>query len=226
MRNHHEKAKDMAESVLPSTGRAGAAKARRRIHHRGRARARAALVRYLADPEGGDEHADAHVAERRYRLEITEFVSDRRAQDKVGSLCRWAVRRLATRSELADLDVEDQVESLRRIFPDSLIGRHAVSHVEWAVKWDRIVRDRAGRPVLPSYRELRVAFLREQLRVVLEVGGHGALNRAIKAVQAGSDQPPRVLLGAHDVNAFAEHSAGRPAFEEAIAKLAVTAESC
>jgi len=225
VRNHHEKAKDMAESVLPSTGRVGAAKARRRIHQSERARARAALSRYLADPEVGDELADAHVAGRHYRLDISEFVWDRRAQDKVGSLCHWAVRRVATHPELADLEAADQVEALRKVLPDNLIGRHALSHIERAIKWDHIARDRVRQPASPSYPELRAAILREQLRLVLDSGWHTQLNRAIKKAQAPSELPVRVLLGAHDLDAFAEHASGHQAFEKAIARAAADARA-
>lgn len=225
MRNHHEKAKDMAESVLPSTGRVGAAKARRVIHHSARARARVALTQYLADPGRGDEQADAAAARRRYRQEINELVWDRRSQDKVGSLCRWAVRRVATSPELADLEVADQVEALRHVLPDNLIGRHALSHIETALVRARIERDRAWRPVSPSYREEGVGLLRDQLRLVLASGGHDPLNRAVKAVQAGSERPVRVLLGAHDLDAFAEYAFGRSAFENAIARAVFDAKA-
>lgn len=221
MRNHYEKAKDMAESVLPSTGRVGAAKARRAIHHSERVRARAALSRYLVDPGRGDEQADVHVAGRHYRRDISELVWDRRAHDKVGPLCRWAVRRVATNPELADLDVAGQVEALHKVLPDNLIGRHALSHIERAIESDRITRDRGRRPASSSYREARVAFLREQLRFVLDFGRHGQFNRAIKTAQAGSESPVRVLLGAHDLDAFAEYAFGRPAVETAIAREAM-----
>lgn len=43
MRNHHDKARDMARSVLPSTARKGARRARAQIHRRERARLRSEL---------------------------------------------------------------------------------------------------------------------------------------------------------------------------------------
>lgn len=173
----------------------------------------------------GDEQADVHVAGHQYRRDISELVWDRRAHDKVGPLCRWAVRRVATNPELADLDVVGQVEALRKVLPDNLIGRHALSHIERAIESDRIRRDRGRRPASSSYREARVAFLREQLQFVLDSGRHGRFNRAIKTAQAGSESPVRVLLGVHDLDAFAEYALGRPAVENAIAIEAIDAKA-
>ena len=225
MRNHHEKAQDMSESVLPSTGSAGVVKARRVIRHSERARARAALSQYLADPGRGDEQADAHVAGRRYHTDTSDLVWGRRAKDKVGPLCRWVVRRVATNPELADLEVADQVEAFRHVLPDNLIGRHALSHIETTLERNCTALDRARRPASPSYRETEAALLRDQLRLVLDSGRHSRFNRAIKAAQAGSERPVRVLLGAHDLDAFTEYAFRRSAFQKAIARAAVDAEA-
>jgi hypothetical protein len=68
-------------------------------------------------------------------------------------------------------------------------------------------------------------LLRDQLRLVLDSGRHSRFNRAIKAAQAGSERPVRVLLGAHDLDAFTEYAFRRSAFQKAIARAAVDAEA-
>ena len=130
MRNHNEKAKDMAESVLPSKARHRSRKERRTIHESERARAKQAISRYLARPDLGDEIIDAHVGRGISKSDMAEMVWERRSADKIGSLVRWALRRVETDSRLSNACVAEQVEYFRRLMPDNLIGRHAVSHIE------------------------------------------------------------------------------------------------
>src|SRR6185369_10577686 len=104
LRNHGEKVKDMAESVLPSTARGSVREQRRRVHRRHRARERDLLVNSRRSAHGGvrvnveeglEEDRDAAVfevdfEERRRAQEIASLVWGRRAADKTGPLTRWA----------------------------------------------------------------------------------------------------------------------------------------
>jgi hypothetical protein len=87
VRNHNQKIKDMAESVLPSTGRKGARETRRNLHHTERARTRTALYNWVRSTERAD--LDISPAST-YRSDIRELVYDRRSADKVGPLVRCA----------------------------------------------------------------------------------------------------------------------------------------
>lgn len=89
MRNHNEKPRDMARSVLPSTARKAARRQRASIHGRERARLRAALhgLRSTGDPD--DFEGDLVWIARR---DLEEMVDDRRGADKVGPLLAWAER--------------------------------------------------------------------------------------------------------------------------------------
>ena len=49
----------------------------------------------------------------------------RRNADKLGPLFRWA------KATTCDLPVEDRLAAVERLFDDNLIGRHALSHLEW-----------------------------------------------------------------------------------------------
>ncbi len=132
VRNHHEKYKDMAESVLPSTRRRAAREDRQAIHQRHRAQTRAALADYRRSGDPVD--VETHVRATPDR-EIHDFVWDRRSADKVGPLIRWAIRRVERDPQLRDADVATQTAAFRSMFPDNLIGRHAIDHIRWALTW-------------------------------------------------------------------------------------------
>lgn len=131
MQNHHEKARDMARSVLASTSRKGSRFERATIHHRERARSRRALheLAALADPD--DFEGDLCWEDRCARFSM---VSDRRDFDKVAPICRWAARTVATNPRLAVASVEERITYFRKRLPAGLIGDHALLHIEWAIE--------------------------------------------------------------------------------------------
>lgn len=106
VRNHHEKYKDVAESVLPSTRCRAARQDRRAIHQRHRAQTRAALADYRVPGDPVDVETDVRRTPDR---EIRDFVWDRRSADKVGPLIRWAIRRVEHDPPLRDADGATQV---------------------------------------------------------------------------------------------------------------------
>lgn len=122
MRNHNEKSRDMARSVLPSTARGTARQTRASIHRRERARLRTALhaLRAVGDPDDFD--GDLTWIARR---DIGEMVDDRRSADKVGPLVTWAERRVERDPALAAASPEDR--EVQRAHSDGK-EPHAAAH--------------------------------------------------------------------------------------------------
>jgi hypothetical protein len=221
VRNHNEKIKDMAESVLPSKRRRGARFERRHIHAQERARIRAELHAYRTAIDPDDIETDLRIDGRHA---IARMVSDRRDADKVAPLVRWAIRRVELDPDLRGASVEDQIASFRRVLPDNLIGRHAVSHIEGALEWE-YQRRRAPRTGIPRTLDGKRAEWRALVMRVLESGQHAKLNSAMwRQVERERNQrerqalaerrgkqavrylslstPWRPLLGIHDVDDY------------------------
>jgi hypothetical protein len=220
VRNHDEKIKDMGRSVLPSTGRVGARETRRTIHKRRRTRERVALAgRPLsATPEIKDT----------YQAEIAQLVFDRRQMDKVAPLIRWARATIAADPVLRQATREEQVAYFARLMPPTLIGRHAVSHIAAGLEW----RGGAGFLSRPANEPGALVAETERLvRQILDAGLHGTLNANLRTAfdhQADLDRrrrplPRRLLLGGHDVEAFAREIASFPQARAAIAAVAAMA---
>jgi hypothetical protein len=219
VRNHDEKIKDMAESVLPSTARRSARQERRRIHRRQRARERDLLVVV----RGSAEHDDGNVdfREKIRRQGITHMVWERRGADKTGSLERWAGARVDREDSLRNAPVDEQLQYFARLLPDNLIGRHAVGHIEFALEYrGRRRHGRAYRAEWEARRRRERDQLATDLRAVLAAGRHRELNDALRAgylqqaaARPGAAQPAapagRLLLGAHDVDDFVNATASR-----------------
>lgn len=141
MRNHHEKSRDMARSVLPS--KCCVKQWRRGIHQRERGRVRVALHEARSTfVDDLDDLFDATACVDDYtKHEIAFMVDERRYSDKIGPLLRWAEHHLNHDPALADASYSDCLVYFQRVLPSGLIGNHAVSHIEW-VLW------RAGRDVI------------------------------------------------------------------------------
>jgi hypothetical protein len=224
VRNHDQKIKDMAESVLPSTSRKAARERRRSLHHAERARVRTALHNWVGSTDRAD--LDINPAST-YRRDIGEIVNDRRAGDKVGPLVRWALRKAHTDPALLSCPQTEQVQAFRALLPDNLIGRHALSHIEAALHWRR----ERGQPSWSVRADRELDQLRSQVNVILEAGLHKELNRRIKdalsrqglqahPVSRASLVPCRLLLGVHDVDDFAAHAHRHPGLCRVIDDLA------
>jgi hypothetical protein len=148
------------------------------------------------------------------RRAIHELVDRRREADKVGPLLRWAERTIAADPRLAEASFEDRYDHFARLLPDNTIGRHALQHLRWVLDDpDRHTRRTAWRAEWAA----RSADNRDAFRVlvagIVAAGAHGELNRRIKrAIPAegytwlSSTRPRlrRLLLGAHDVDDFAD----------------------
>jgi hypothetical protein len=229
MHNHHEKARDMARSVLPSTARGWSHAERARIHRSERARSRAQLraLRQLEDPD--DYEGDLTWASKH---EIAYMVSERRAADKIGPLTAWATRTVDKNPELATAPLEVRLDYFRRLLPPGVIGEHAISHLRYPLDpaWRRH-RYRPGPSPSPT--------LSDMVEAIVAAGAHGELNyrigRAIAPfVRTAVTVPPtrlinddhpapgiliprhveytvrrqsrRFLAGAHDINGFASQT--------------------
>lgn len=176
MRNHNEKARNMARSVLPSTARKTARLTRASIHGRERARLRSALheLRAVGDPIDFD--GDLTWIARR---DIEEMVDDRRGADKVGPLLTWAERLVERDPALAAASPEDREVYFRKILPPGLIGNHAISHLRWVLDDRRRTSNRLrgnGANTLSSDVDL--------VAEIVAAGRHGGLNRRIRSTIA------------------------------------------
>ena len=227
MRNHHEKARDMARSVLPSTARKSARHAGASIHGRERARLRSELHALRVAGDADDFEGDLTWTARR---DIEEMVDDRRGADKVGPLLAWAERLVERDPALGAATPEDREVYFRKILPPGLIGNHAISHLRWVLDdrrraWSSSRRDQASAPNPDA------ALVAE----IIAAGRHGDLNRRIRStvspvvvrrvrvpaervideahpapgvlvparwIEERRRRPVRFLAGAHDVDAF------------------------
>ncbi len=224
--NHDEKAKDMAESVLPSAARKSARTERRRVHRAQRARQRVSLAKF--DPVAVDDFTP-DFREGRRRSAIQWMVFDRRSADKIGPLTRWAIARVRADRDLRDAGLDIQVEHFARLFPDNLIGRHAVQHIELALRYEATRHQwRGGASLSAKRREEHRAWVASRVRRLIGSGCHGALNGALRRhYQLAEDEvgkpgppcPARYLLGTHDVEAFAAEVASDLGVRTLIAEL-------
>ncbi|CUU54415.1 hypothetical protein Ga0074812_102425 [Parafrankia irregularis] len=234
MRNHDEKIKDMAESVLPSTRRRSARVDRRRAHKRCRTRQRDILAGFcgLADP---DEHG-ADFFDKRRRQEVSDVVWARRGADKTGSLIRWAGVRIERDPRLSAAPVGEKVGHFARLLPDTLIGRHAVQHIESSLRSrDHPIyhRPRAAAQLRQVQRSRHVEQVAADLGAALAAGRHGRLNAALRAgyrrrMTVGPDgaerlpPPNRLFLGSHDIDGFAVAVADHAWIRELVHAFAVS----
>ncbi|MEZ5321373.1 MAG: hypothetical protein R2698_04740 [Microthrixaceae bacterium] len=230
MRNHNEKARDMARSVLPSTARKGARSMRAHIHGRERAHERQ-LLRDLRDcPDPDDYDAWLGLSDD-HRRDVADMVQNRRSADKVGPLLRWAERTVERRVDLAGASPADREVYFRKILPPGLIGNHAITHLRW------MLDDRSRVWFRRSGRASAAETLAQLVGEIVAAGSHGELNRRIRSTvlpftvrtvrlppeRLIDDEHPspgvllpyrnvieqrprhvRFLAGAHDIEAFAD----------------------
>jgi hypothetical protein len=179
VRNHAEKRKDMVESVLPSTARKMARAERARLHRRRRHSVNIELTSGSDDPVGFD-----------VRSEVAELIYSRRAADKVAPLERWAIALVERDPVLRNADVDDQLDHFRQLLPDTKIGRHALTHIGFALRW------RVREPWRVWDRPRSVT--EDQVQRLYERGLHHELNRQLKQ----RHESPRLLRGLDDIDAF------------------------
>lgn len=210
MRNHDQKARDMARSVLPSTRRRFARVDRRWVHKRERNAIRVALRRVRLADHPDDVQADLTWVDRQG---LTEMVGWRRSGDKVAPLLRWVEATIGRDPRLAADTPSGRRAHFRRLLGHGLMADHALFHCELvfdpeAYGWGpRRTRSASERPIEEVVDEL------------LRAGFHAEVNRMIKAMIASGESDetewavsggryvirrpdPRPLRGIHDVEKF------------------------
>lgn len=219
------KKRDMARSILPSTKRNGQ-EDRRRVHKSARTHERALMG--FAEDEWRDGEADDLTppdfagVERKRAHDTKDMVDMRRYKDKVGPFSRWAER------VTKNIPQENRLSYLRSLVPDTLIGEHAVSHVEWKDHFRDPAESANNHRHYPSPKEREKAerdLFVEQVRACLsKCEEHARLNRALKQshrfvyhyykgnVRLVGPKSARTLQGVHDVEAFVDaiYAAARP----------------
>lgn len=133
-----EKVRTMARSILPATNRKDARTTAAAIKRTNRRRTRQALhdwkrhadpydyeghILDYGEPCGGASHWDAHT--------IKEAMWDRRQHDKLSHMVKWAIEYTAHLD-----DPEDRYMLMKKVLPDNLIGRHALSHLDYLEEFD------------------------------------------------------------------------------------------
>lgn len=133
MRNHHEKTRDMARSVLPSSRRKSARSNLASLKRRHRRRVRQTLHDWRFEDNAYDYEGFANTDTNRathYDDMITYIVDDRRNYDKL-SIVHWAER--LSHTKLRGMPQDQLYYWFKKNLPDNLIGRHALSHIEQTV---------------------------------------------------------------------------------------------
>jgi hypothetical protein len=229
VRNHDEKTKDMGRSVLASKHRQAAKYFRRRARKRQRTHELAATTEYqraayrgAIDPD--DLTPDLHGTTK---WDIWWMVEDRRFYDKLGPLLRWAKATIAADPALRSASVEEQVAYFRRLMPDTLAGRHAVSHIRSELEYPVLYAALNEPPVTPDLSK-QPAEIERLARLILAAGLHGTLNARLRRAAREAERDPRarpvpyrMLLGSHDVAAFAADMAGSAVALQIVAEVAV-----
>lgn len=183
-----DKAREIARSVLPSTRRRSARQDAARLKRSTRRLARRSLRDWAShtDPyeyEGHiydyDEPSPCHA----YWGTIKNVMWERRNGDKLGALLRWAP---AVTAHLDD--PEDRYMAMKAVLPDNLIGRHALSHLEFMDEFDRGDTSRRARFAWPArvpdpWRD--PTHIEHVVREILAAGWHKDLNRRLLVKFAG-----------------------------------------
>lgn len=176
MRNHTDKTRDIARSILPSTARRAARAEKRAGHHRARQVNRRRMQR-LAQATHPDDVSDDLID---YRGDLDNrgwdsMVENRRDADKTSSLRRWTKHHLANDPTFAALDPLGREARLLKTLGDTVAGRHAVSHVK-----DLIGEQNPYEYGISRYRRRPPVDHGAIFTAILAAGAEGPLNKAIK----------------------------------------------
>jgi len=117
--------------------------------------------------------------------EVRQYMKERRDSDNQGALIRWA--RKKCEGELKGMSDKEKLDFFYDIMPDTLHGRHAVSHIESALRLEPDPNYRSGwRKYSSSGRgpsdEAMRETLREILMSIIETGQQSRLNSRLKNV--------------------------------------------
>ncbi|RKG91747.1 hypothetical protein [Corallococcus terminator] len=221
-----EKVRQMARSLLPSTGRKEARESRASVHRAARHESRRELATWL---RAGDLDADVPDCAPWRGPEIRQVKCSRREGDKVNPFIRWATAR--TR----ELPREERLDHVRALLPPGIIGEHALEHLEQAPAFEdplqaaRRERRRQLYARKPGGDWMDRGEQAQLLRaLLLKPYGHATFNEFLRArydattardLRASRDRqratlpPHRPLLGMDDVMPFLdslEPGAGGP----------------
>lgn len=180
MRNHDQKTRDMARSILPSTGRHLARKRKKIAAGRARAQERALLdrlVRRVDDLDGVEDRLDAYDV---YPTDRAWLVNARRDADKVAPLIRWTEARVERTPRLAQGDFAARRSYFASLLGDTVVGRHALSHIEHLLGEENPWQNGSypGEPTWDERRKRRYAEARD---------AHLGRARLLDDVLAGAD---------------------------------------
>ncbi len=179
----------MVRSILPSKWR-GAAHDKAMRKRAVRRTVRADVSRDGVDDLPLDLFRDAYVS---------GVVQRRRDADKLNHFMRWC------EAMTEGMSYEDKLSTVKALLPKNLIGEHAYGHWELHCKYPRRFPRNWYHLKTARREQGRYDSLRFRLRRALAEDPTltGRLNAAIKARKL-PDEPRRMLLGVHDVDAFAE----------------------
>ena len=200
----HNKKKDIIEGVLPANRR-GAKRARTdlaQVHrnHRRSARQTMRTIRdaedWLDDGAHGRNRSLKHGSIRGVseltddtNIAINHIKWQRRDADNLGALLHWANYQLNTK--LADMCPTDQYHWFKRFLPDTMQGRHALSHINAEIdNWRHRVEQGTQRGqswLSATAAERKARYIRAHAEVVAKLeelfrrGLHGEYNRRLKS---------------------------------------------
>lgn len=170
------KVKTMARSLLPSRRRKGAREDKRLAHrhHRRQVSERLGQLRWC----DYDDFIPSVVHNNNWR--IHEIKWERRAADNVSAVERWA------EALTKDVPKGERVPFMKGLLPDNLIGRHALTHLDFL---DKDFDYRRWRAEFEESRRRQVAELTDLVNGLLHVGAHAEINIVIKrAHRAGHNR--------------------------------------
>lgn len=128
-----EKIRTMARSILPATNRKSARQTATSIKRKNRRITRQALHDWKSyiDPYEYEGHVydygdDAAVNDGWEAASIKAAMWERRRHDKLSHFIHWAISYTSSVT-----DPEDRYNMMKRCLPDGLVGRHALSHLQF-----------------------------------------------------------------------------------------------
>jgi hypothetical protein len=220
-----EKALEMSRSLLPSSGRKSARRAKARLNRRLRRAAKQRLHTIHEEDDYYESNLDFDYRDdgqhERYWI-----VGDRRGADKVNHFIRWA------KARAAHIPNGEKYYYIKSLLPGSgfIIVDHAMGHLEYTEGFERNIYEFGWRY---RYRQPRPKISKEQIKeylreIIIDNRAHKLLNNFIKrshnsvvwdykvkvwdkyhddgfyfetrSVKKGKG--PRVLKGLHDIDHF------------------------
>lgn len=229
MRNHNEKQRDIARSVLPSKNRKTARSRAATIKRHNRRSTRNTLHVWAKFDDALDFEGFTHDTNRSTHYDdiITMAMWERRNADKLGPIMHWAERTIAKNPELQE-DFDVCRNYFKAILPDNTIGRHALGHLKDCEGFPEDPRDifRYGYFRGNDQEEARNEALVAKCEIIIATkGAHKRFNNDVKSRHirehsrnrfVAVSQPYRVesytcrycteearlLMGAHDIEDF------------------------